>query len=74
MMMFGPGSWMLLPAALRFSCQMRFIASPPSWIASELPVVAVPIALCECGACQRSASMDTQRSWMISVRVVSGGG
>jgi hypothetical protein len=66
MMMFGPGSWMLLPAALRFSCQMRFIARPPSWIASEEPVVAVPIAPAAEGACQRSASMDTQRVWMIS--------
>jgi hypothetical protein len=65
MTILGPGSWMLLPAALRFACQIRFIASPPSWIASLEPVVAVPIALCVEGACQRSASMDTQRSWMI---------
>src|SRR5712671_4095319 len=58
MIMLGPGSWMDLPAALRFSCQMRFIARPPSWIASEEPVVAVPMAWwCE-GAFQSSANME----------------
>lgn len=54
-----PGSWMLLPAALRFACQMRFIASPPSWIASEDPVVAVPMACLADGACHKSARIET---------------
>jgi hypothetical protein len=66
MTILGPGSWILFPAALRFSCQMRFIARPPSWMASEEPVVAVPTALRVEGACQRSARMEMQRSWMIS--------
>jgi hypothetical protein len=42
--------------------QMRSIASALSWIASELPVDTVPIAFCECGACQRSIA------WIRSAR------
>lgn len=49
---------MLLPAALRFSCQIFFIARPPSWIASEDPVVAVPIACLADGACHIAARME----------------
>jgi hypothetical protein len=37
---------------------MRFIASPPSWIASEEPVVAVPIAVLLDGAFHSSARID----------------
>lgn len=37
------------------------MAKPPSWMASDEPVVAVPIAWWEEGACQRSASMEIQR-------------
>jgi hypothetical protein len=33
------------PAALRRSCQRRFIARPPSSTASLLPTVSVPVAL-----------------------------
>jgi hypothetical protein len=61
MMMCGPGSWMLLFEVLRFSQQMRYIASPPRWIASELPVVTAPSELCERGAYQRFASMEARR-------------
>jgi hypothetical protein len=55
----NPGSWMLFPAALRFSCHILFIARPPSWAASEDPVVAVPITDLADGACQRLARIET---------------
>lgn len=42
MTMLGPGSWIDFPAALRLACQIFFMAKPPSWIASDDPVVAVP--------------------------------
>lgn len=70
MMMLGPGSWMLFPAALRFACQRFFMARPPRAIASEDPVVAVPVAFSFFeSACHSSASIDTQREWR---RVVAG--
>lgn len=56
--MTNPGSWMLFPAALRFACQIFFMARPPSWMASEEPVVAVPIACFDDGACHTSARME----------------
>lgn len=44
MTMLGPGSWILFPSALRLACQRFFMAKPPRAIASEEPVVAVPVA------------------------------
>jgi hypothetical protein len=41
--------------------------------ASELPVVAVPMAFLEWGACQRWANMDTQRVWMLTIWGYSSG-
>jgi len=43
------------------------MASPPSIIASEEPVVAVPMACLADGACQRFARIETQRVWIFSV-------
>jgi hypothetical protein len=42
-----------IPSFCRFSIQRRFIAIPPRWIASEEPVVAVPIAVSPFGIRQR---------------------
>ena len=56
--MTNPGSWILFPAALRFACQIFFMARPPSWMASEEPVVAVPIACFADGACHTSARIE----------------
>lgn len=49
---------MLLPAALRLACHIRFMARPPSWMASEEPVVAVPMASFDEGAFHIDASID----------------
>ena len=62
MMMFG--LLLSLPWASRFSCQRRFMAKPPRWIASEEPVVAVPIADSEGWTPQRWARMEMQRACM----------
>jgi hypothetical protein len=48
---------MLFPEALRLSCHSLFMASPPSCAASDEPVVAVPTACFEDGACHKSARM-----------------
>ena len=59
---------MLLPAALRFSCQILFIARPPSWMASDEPVVAVPIACLADGACHISARMEMPCRSIVSIK------
>ena len=53
-----PGSWILIPAALRLCCHNFFMASPPSCIASEEPVVAVPTACFADGACHIPARIE----------------
>ena len=53
-----------LPSFWRRSIQRRFIARPPRWTASELPVVAVPIAVSPLGIRQRWEIMLMQRWWI----------
>ena len=66
MMTTHPGSYTLFPAAFRLCSHNFFMANPPSWAASEEPVVAVPIAPLADGACQRLARIETQRVWIFS--------
>lgn len=61
-----PGSYTPFPAAFRLCCHNVFMASPPSWTASEEPVVAVPMAPLADEACQRLARIETQRVWIFS--------
>ena len=53
-----------LPSAFRFSCQRRFMANPPRWMASLDPVVADPMAFSDLEAPQRFAIMLMQRVCM----------
>jgi len=50
-----------LPSASRFWRQRHFAAMPPSMQASDEPMAEQPTELAVSGACQRSASMCTQR-------------
>lgn len=45
------------------------MASPPSCIASEEPVVAVPMASLADGACQRFAKIEMHRVWTLSISI-----
>lgn len=61
MMMFGPGLWMSLPCAFIFACHLRFRAMPPSMMASDEPVVAVPMGVAPLGWFQRPEIIDWHR-------------
>ena len=55
------------PAASRLRCQERLWASIASMIASEEPIVAVPVLCAPAGAWNSRPIIDTTRSWMTSV-------
>lgn len=69
MTMFGPGSWMFLPWAFILACHRFLSASPPSMMASDDPVHAVPMALEDLpGTFQRSATVKMMGWRKIRIR------
>jgi hypothetical protein len=56
-----------LPSASRRRCQERLCASIASMIASEEPIVAVPVDCAPAGAWNSRPIIDTTRRWITSV-------